>query len=711
MVSLVSQSITKFPIGAFAIIAASLLFDDERRGVFFGQVSGFSLVSNNNNNAIGRISDNNNLDVHIRRNEYTKIFQSARAKDDTATSSASDDFEKAVQDAAMQDEGLSDLDAQVLQSLLEDNIDLAMENNLKRLLEKDKEAKLKRQQTSTRARTANANTTSTSSTQENNKKYASKTLNTIKDESFWNSIRAKADSLLESASIFLSNKIERDSQLLAALGLFTIDRIKRDVARALPAVSTNIKKGVVFLLSNETSAGDSSDGKDGQNLLLLLPGVSSFAELDIDDDENNKRKPKSLYEEFNTPEDEIREVTQTIKAILSGKSTIYSINPQDTKNGNGSNYKIFQAAQNKGKSYGVLRSLTPGGRYTKSGNVERQKKAFQRRKETTLKRQKESRPDQILTRLVGDVSNSAYELSQEMKVVKPGYKSEKMRTKLLEGTNNVQRFLGAATAKNKNILGGSSKSSPSSVNDDVVKKKSSSGKAQEVSFTDVTIETTTSEETSRKTPMSYYFMNDKGKITQQQQDNEVISSDTTDIGFTTVPMASPTSRIDAPVSSPLFTDDYTTIPASTPLATETSDLVDVEVFSSSSTQQEVEEEVMETSVYSFDDEEEFDVEFLDGDDDQDILLDVQVVEDIEFLEEEILEKVKNDEEPGFAVAILLRTLDVGLYVGEKVFLVGVPGAIQSSQRAINRVNEAKQGGLGKEGWDVLNNVQNGKNRY
>lgn len=43
--------------------------------------------------------------------------------------------------------------------------------------------------------------------------------------------------------------------------------------------------------------------------------------------------------------------------------------------------------------------------------------------------------------------------------------------------------------------------------------------------------------------------------------------------------------------------------------------------------------------------------------------------------------------------------------------VGVPGAMQSSQRAINRVNEAKQGGLGKEGWDVLNNVQNGKNRY
>jgi len=706
MVSLVSRSITKFPIGAFAIIAASLLFDDERKGVFFGQVSGFSLVSNNNKNAIGRISDNSNLDVHIGRNQCTKIFQSAPAKDDTATSSASDNFEKAVQDAAKQDEGLSDLDAKVLQSLLEDNIDLAMENNLKRLLEKDKEAKLKRQQTSTRA-----NTTSTSSTQENDKKYASKTLNTIKDESFWNSIRAKADSLLESASIFLSNKIERDSQLLAALGLFTIDRIKRDVARALPAVSTNIKKGVVFLLSNETSAGDSSDGKDGQNLLLLLPGVSSFAELNIDDDENNKSKPKSLYEEFNTPEDEIREVTQTVKAILSGKSTIYSINPQDTKNGNGSNYKIFQAAQNKGKSYGVLRSLTPGGRYTKSGNVERQKKAFQRRKETTLKRQKESRPDQILTRLVGDVSNSAYELSQEMKVVKPGYKSEKMRTKLLEGTNNVQRFLGAATAKNKNILGGSSKSSPSSMND-VVKKKSSSVKAQEVSFTDVTIETTTSEETARKTPMSYYFMNDKEKRTQQQQqDNEVISSDTTDIGFTTVPMASPTSRIDAPVSSPLFTDDYTTIPASTPLATETSDLVDVEVFSSSSTQQDIEEEVMETSVYSSSDEEEFDVEFLDDDDDQDILLDVQVVEDIEFLEEEILEKVENDEEPGFAVGILLRTLDVGLYVGEKVFLVGVPGAIQSSQRAINRVNEAKQGGLGKEGWDVLNNVQNGKNRY
>lgn len=664
MVSLVSRSITKFPIGVFAILAASLLLDDERRGVFFGQVSGFSLVSNNNNNAIGRISDNNNLDVHIGRNQYTKIFQSAPAKDDTATSSASDDFEKAVQDAAKQDEGLSDLDAKVLQSLLEDNIDLAMENNLKRLLDKDKEAKLKRQQTSTRA-----NTTSTSSTQENNNKYASKTLNTIKDESFWNSIRAKADSLLESASIFLSNKIERDSQLLAALSLFTIDRIKRDVARALPAVSTNIKKGVVFLLSNETSAGDSSDGKDGQNLLLLLPGVSSLAELNIDDDENNKSKPKSLYEEFNTPEDEIREVTQTVKAILSGKSTIYSINPQDTKNGNGSNYKILQAAQNKGKSYGVLRSLTPGGRYTKSGNVERQKKAFQRRKETTLKRQKESRPDQILTRLVGDVSNSAYELSQEMKVVKPGYKSEKMRTKLLEGTNNVQRFLGAATAKNKNILGGSSKSSPSSVNDDVVKKKSSSGKTQEVSFTDVTIETTTSEETSRKTPMSYYFMNDKEKRTQQQQqDNEVISSDTTDIGFTTVPMASPTSRIDAPVSSPLFIDDYTTIPASTPLATETSDLVDVEVFSSSSTQQDIEEEVMETSVYSSDDEEEFDVEFLDDDDDQDILFDVQVVEDIEFLEEEILE-VKNDEEPGFAVGILLRTLDVGLYVGEKVFLV------------------------------------------
>ena len=45
----------------------------------------------------------------------------------------------------------------------------------------------------------------------------------ISEKAFWNSVRAKANEIIESVSIYIKNRIERDSRTLAAVGTFTLD--------------------------------------------------------------------------------------------------------------------------------------------------------------------------------------------------------------------------------------------------------------------------------------------------------------------------------------------------------------------------------------------------------------------------------------------------------------------------------------------------------
>ena len=79
----------------------------------------------------------------------------------------------------------------------------------------------------------------------------------VSDNAFWNSLRAKADEIIESVGIYIENRIERDSRTLAAVGTFTLDRIRRDVGRALPAAGRQARR--LLLATNSSYAEELLD--------------------------------------------------------------------------------------------------------------------------------------------------------------------------------------------------------------------------------------------------------------------------------------------------------------------------------------------------------------------------------------------------------------------------------------------------------------------
>ena len=232
-------------------------------------------------------------------------------------------------------------------------------------------------------------------------KYASKVLNDITNSEWWGSIRAKTEEVLDSAKILIENRIERDSKLFASLGLFAWERAKRDVARALPEIG---RTGAAV-------------GRAMRTAVRQLAANSSYAEYIP---EENFILPPSKYgegvepnvrDELNTVGDEIRSVTESVRDILSGKGV----------DGDG-----VDTSPRRG-----LRSVAPAG--TGSKAAERQRRAYQRRKETVLAREKEG-IDKKFRRGVESVTDAAAEIKREMAVEgnRAGYRSEKA-VKAIEG--------------------------------------------------------------------------------------------------------------------------------------------------------------------------------------------------------------------------------------------------------------------------------------
>lgn len=283
------------------------------------------------------------------------------------------------------DEAISDLDARVLQSLLDDeSLDLKSEENLKKMLEnKEKNNSNNR---NTRKRVVN----------DSDSEFSSSFFKTVSDNAIWNSLRAKADSILESTKMFVQNKIERDVELLAALSLFAWDRALKDVGRALPSagksgarVVETVRKTVFSLATNSSFVEKGINGS-GQRGPFLLSSMSQYSDTnDAIDGE------KTIYDELTTPQDEIQKVSESIKDILSGKST---------------------------SSERGLRSVAPSGT-SRSG--ERQRMAFERKKETVLQREKEG-IDKKAMRAASSVTDAAWEIKREMEIEgnEAGYRSE-----------------------------------------------------------------------------------------------------------------------------------------------------------------------------------------------------------------------------------------------------------------------------------------------
>ena len=293
-------------------------------------------------------------------------------------------------------EKLSDLDARVLQSLLQDDtLDLKSEENLKKMLENG----LKKKEP-----VSNRETEKT-----NQSEFSSTFFKTLNDNELWNSFTAKAETFVESAKIFVQNRIERDAQLLASIGVFAWERALKDVGRALP------------------SAGKSGAGmaKKMRDSLFLLTNNSSFIEptdnFILPPSKYSPGVETSAFEELNTPLDEIKSVTEAIRDILAGKTV----------------------SQDRG-----LRSVAPAGR---SKSAERQKMAFDRKKDTVLKREKEGIDAKVM-RATSTLTDAAWEIKREMEVEgnEAGYRA-KTAQRNLEGT--YSGFLGGSTNKTFRGLG------------------------------------------------------------------------------------------------------------------------------------------------------------------------------------------------------------------------------------------------------------------
>ena len=202
--------------------------------------------------------------------------------------------------------------------------------------------------------------------------------------------------MLESTKMYLQNRIERDAKLLASISIFAWERALKDVGRALPSagksgarVANQVKKTILSLSNNSSFVQNGMNSDQNQNPFLLSSSSAFLKDDNVIDEEKN------IYDELTTPGDEIQKVSESIRDILSGKGV----------------------SSDRG-----LRSVAPAGT---ARSAERQRAAFARRKETTLKREKEG-IDKKAMRAASSVTDAAWEIKREMQIEgnEAGYRSE-----------------------------------------------------------------------------------------------------------------------------------------------------------------------------------------------------------------------------------------------------------------------------------------------
>mmetsp|Transcript_13968 Transcript_13968/g.33794 ORF Transcript_13968/g.33794 Transcript_13968/m.33794 type:complete len:874 (+) Transcript_13968:112-2733(+) len=300
---------------------------------------------------------------------------------------------------------LSDLDARVLQEMLRstDKLDLQDERNMKDLLDRGIKAKERSVKDET-----------SSQQDEQDSEFKSEVLQKLGSTKLWKAFKRKLQDGVDSAKIYVANRIERDAKLVASLGIFAFERAMTDVSRALPATSSsrwNPKKQ--FLLSNVTAAQEMTEAE-------------------------------KLRQEMSTPMDEIRNVGRQLKDIFRGvtqpaaaPAVNIGIEPADPND-------VVTPRTTYSRN---LNSAAASSKYSVN-DKDRFDKAYKRKQETTLKREKEN-VIQSSTRLANEVADGAYQIRREVQAEtnEPGYKTKVIR----EQTAATSRQLAAGA---KRILGG-----------------------------------------------------------------------------------------------------------------------------------------------------------------------------------------------------------------------------------------------------------------
>ncbi|KAL3930596.1 MAG: hypothetical protein SGBAC_011696 [Bacillariaceae sp.] len=296
---------------------------------------------------------------------------------------------------------LSEMDARVLQEMLRDSdkLDLQAEKNMKDLL--DRGIKAKERVSDEGAQQQDGE----------DSEFKSEVLQKLGSTKLWKAFKRKLQDSVDTAKIYVANRIERDAKLVASLGIFAFERAMNDVSRALPATSSsrwNPKKQ--FLLTNVTAAQQMTEAE-------------------------------KLRQEMSTPLDEIRNVGRQLKDIFRGVTQ--EAQPVDATTETDPNEIVIpRTAQSRN-----LNSAAATSKYAVN-DKNRFEKAYKRKQETTLKREKEN-VVQSSTRLANEVVDGAYQIRREVQAEtnEPGYKTKAVRAQ----TAATSRQLAAGA---KRILGG-----------------------------------------------------------------------------------------------------------------------------------------------------------------------------------------------------------------------------------------------------------------
>jgi len=319
-------------------------------------------------------------------NDNNKLYAIKNAQETSMTSTAAKEVEEEVI--------LSDYDTKVLQSLLNDNKDLTTNQNMERLIERSNENK-KRQTTTSQKQT---NTKS-------NSKYSSdvfKKLNNSNenDNELWNILKVKGSKILESAFIYIGNKVMNDVKIAGAVGLFALERALNDATKVLPAVSSFV---------------DEQDNQIVKTLFLPLKRTnytvanSKGSSIVLMNDNDQSKKTKTVKEELITSEDEIKAVWSSIIDILSNTNT----QKQDDNNTQKKNIFLKSVLSSKDRT---------NERFTKSY--------------TNKKTQQ-----QVIPMGMPNVIDATYELQKELEYEEVGYKTKPVRELLSSTTKSVSNLL------------------------------------------------------------------------------------------------------------------------------------------------------------------------------------------------------------------------------------------------------------------------------
>lgn len=296
---------------------------------------------------------------------------------------------------------LSDLDARVLQSMLQDSankLDLQQEENMKKLLERGIKSKQKVESPAAKRKREESSSSD----------YSSQVIKTLADTKLWKALSRNAQDFVESAKIAIANRVERDAKLIASLGIFALDRALQDVSRALPAAASFTKKQNIFQLSDK----------------------SSFQQQKIEG--NASEKKVDLRKEFSTPQDEIKSVSAEIKQIFERADQ--QVTPRSLSS---TRMQVPSSA-----SASSLKSTARRG-------TARLSQAYQRQQKTKLAREKENIA-QMAPRLASNVIDSAYQVKRELQIEpnQPGYKTKRLR----EATASTAKLLTSAAKAGSSFL-------------------------------------------------------------------------------------------------------------------------------------------------------------------------------------------------------------------------------------------------------------------